>query len=125
MHIRFGCLLIFTAAFFLTIACKDKKPADPSGTWLKDSQSAQIQDIGTLELKENSLFYFTASSPDHSDSQGKYSLRDNEITFEDDTCYNAGTYQYTISKKELTFIVVSDSCEGRSKVLGGVWIQQR
>jgi len=116
-------LLILTA--LVITGCKDREPAEPKGTWIKHSTNSEKQALGTLELKDNSLFFFTTQAPGHTDTKGRYSLTENQITFEDDTCYSPGTYTYRVSKKEITFILLSDHCAERVKILEGQWSRKK
>ncbi len=116
------CVLVL--GLLLTLGCKEQEPVEPDGTWIKYSTQTKGEELGTLELKDNSLFIFIASSKDHTNTQGRYSLSKDHITFEDDTCFNPGTYSYTVSKKNLTFSSISDTCQERVKVLDGTWTRK-
>lgn len=119
--------LLYFSIFLVmaALACKSKvESPEPVGIWKKDSAQTQNQALGTLEFKANSHFYFTSTSEDHSDTHGRYSLAEDHITFEDDTCYNPGTYQYELENNQLTFQLISDSCEIRTIVLSGIWIKE-
>lgn len=112
---------ILVIALFTALSCKDERPVDPQGTWMKYSTEENGELLGTLELKESSLFVFTASAQGHKNTDGRYSLTLDGITFEDDSCYSVGTYSYNLSNSELTFIKIKDDCGDRVKVLAGTW----
>lgn len=118
-----SCILII--ALSATLGCKDERPANPEGTWTKYSTQADNGLLGTLELKGNSLFVFTAVAQGHKDTNGRYSLSLDGITFEDDSCYSVGNYSYSLGKSDLTFTKISDDCEERVKVLTGTWIKSK
>ncbi len=123
MNMTKGLLYLSIFLVMSALACKSTvESQEPVGIWEKIS--TQGQTLGTLEFKKNSYFYFTASSKDHSDSNGRYSLTENHITFEDDTCYNPGTYTYKLENNQLTFELISDSCETRANALSGSWNRQ-
>lgn len=107
------------------VGCKDDKPAEPEGTWIKNSAQAEGQVLGTLELKESSLFVFTAATQGHTNTNGRYSLLENHITFEDDSCFSAGTYSINVSQTKLTFTIISDQCTERAKILEGTWFRKK
>lgn len=112
-------LVVFTA--LAIIGCKDKEPVEPDGSWIKYSANTQRQAIGTLELKDSSLFIFIAQQEGHTDTNGRYSLLEDQITFEDDTCFSPGTYTYSVSNKKLSFTLITDQCTERVKILEGTW----
>ncbi|GJM15019.1 MAG: hypothetical protein DHS20C13_03460 [Thermodesulfobacteriota bacterium] len=116
------CVLVL--GLLLTLGCKEQHPTEPDGTWIKYSTQTEGEELGTLELKDSSLFIFKSSSKDHTDTNGRYSLSKDNITFEDDTCFNPGTYSYTVTKKNLTFSSISDTCQERVKVLDGTWTRK-
>ncbi|MEM7009112.1 MAG: hypothetical protein AAF462_08270 [Thermodesulfobacteriota bacterium] len=111
-------LYVALLAVLIGYGCKDQHPVEPNGLWEK---TVNKEIIGTLELEENSKFTFTAVDSKHTDSKGRYSLIEDEITFEDDTCQNPGTYQYIIGKDVLTFTLKDDTCEQRAQVITGTW----
>jgi hypothetical protein len=119
-------VLIFLVIFSVlaTIGCKDNAPDKPDGVWVRYSTQTDGSLLGTLELKESSLFIFITAQKGHKDTNGRYSLTENHITFEDDSCYNPGTYTYSVVKKDLTFTLMSDTCEERVKILSGTWTRQ-
>lgn len=106
------------------LACKDNDPVSPEGVWIKNSTGVDNEILGILELKKSSLFVFIADQQGHTDTNGRYSLSKNHITFEDDTCYSAGTYSYTVSENNLSFSTISDMCKERVKVLEGQWARK-
>ena len=125
MNMTKGLLYLSVFLMMSALACKSTvdRP-EPVGVWQKSSNQAQNENIGTLELKDDSIFIFTASSKGHSDSTGRYSLTEDHITFEDDTCYTPGTYTYDLENDQLTFELISDSCEMRANALSGTWSRQ-
>ena len=112
---------LFIFAVLAMIGCKDDRPAEPEGIWIKNSTQAEGQVLGTLELKESSLFIFIAEEEGHTNTNGRYSLSGDHITFEDDSCFSAGTYSISLSQTKLTFTIISDHCTERAKVLEGTW----
>lgn len=126
MNMKKGLLYLSIFLVMAALACKSKveTPA-PVGVWDKTTTQASNQVLGTLELKKNSIFIFTAIAKEHSDSQGRYSLTENNITFEDDTCYSLGTYTYRIDDNQITFELISDSCENRANALSGTWSKKK
>lgn len=115
-------LIIFSV--LTTIGCKDNTPDQPEGVWVRHSTQTDGALLGTLELKESSLFIFITAQEGHKDTNGRYSLTENHITFEDDICYKPGTYTYSVSKKVITFTLMSDTCEERVKILSGTWTRK-
>ena len=113
-----GLLYLSVFLVMAALACKTGvETTKPVGVWEK----TQTQSPGILELNENSLFKFIATEEDHTDSHGKYSILNSEITFEDDTCYTAGTYEYKLENNNLSLEIKSDNCETRANVLSGTW----
>ncbi len=115
-ELYFLIILIFIAA----LGCKSEHPAQPLGTWVKTPTKTQSESPGILEF-DASYFSFTATQEGHTDSKGRYSILDGKITFEDDTCYNPGTYTYLLEDGQVTFGVIKDSCQARAVVISGSW----
>lgn len=122
MNMKKGLLYLSIFLVMAALACKsDVESPKPVGVWEKVSRVPHEESPGTLEFKANSLFYFTATSEGHTDSQGKYSILDGKITFEDDTCYTPGTYEYGVEDNELRIALIKDTCMQRANALGGTW----
>ena len=119
MNTKKGLLYLSLFLFLACLACSsDDERSALVGKWIKHAKS---DTPGTMEFKDNSFFYFTAASEEHADSQGRYSVTENKITFEDDTCSDPGSYEYLIDNKTLSLTTVRDHCEVRGLVLRGNW----
>ncbi len=120
--------LSLTVVLFIvltTLGCKSiVESPKPVGTWIKTPTETQSESPGILEFRDDSHFSFTATQEGHTDSKGRYSILDGKITFEDDTCYNPGTYTYLLENSRLTLEVISDSCQIRAVVIRGTWIRK-
>jgi len=62
------------------------------------------------------------------DIWGYYQLKGDEIEFRDiggAACNTPGLYRYSIFADKLTFIIINDSCDGRSSGLSGTWTRDK
>lgn len=125
MNYKSALSYIVILSVLAVIGCKDDRSTEPLGIWVKSSAQVESQVLGTLELNESSLFVFTAEEQGHANTNGRYSLSGDHITFEDDSCFNTGTYSYQVGQTKLIFTTISDHCAERLKILEGTWIRSK
>lgn len=117
--------LVLFALIFLSAGCNPPPNLQPelTGVWTRTIGSGEDTIEGILKFNPDATFEFTfkGDSKKHEDTEGRYSLEGNKITFIDNSCVDPGTYTFIAESGTLKFTLVSDDCGPRKADLSGVW----
>ncbi|MEQ9618972.1 MAG: hypothetical protein RIG61_07330 [Deltaproteobacteria bacterium] len=118
-------ILVLFAVILLSAGCKESPNLQPelTGVWTRTIGSGEDTIEGILKFDPDATFDFTfkGDSKNHEDTEGRYSLEGNQITFIDNSCVDAGTYTFMVRNNVLTFKEVKDDCGPRKADLNGGW----
>lgn len=127
-QIRALFIIILSIAAVVLVSCgNDVSGPEPSiyGSWVRlitDSQGVQFN--AEMDIKTDGSFDFILLQdvPGHTNTSGEFTLDGDVFTVgSDKDCNSDGVYKYTVTNKELTFVVVQDACAPRVLDLQGTW----
>ncbi|MCK9613467.1 MAG: hypothetical protein PHR81_08015 [Bacteroidales bacterium] len=107
-------LVSFAVLMLFVLSSCNKLEKQIVGTWTKSVLSvtltAVFSDGGSITLTWGAY-----------NTNGVYSLDDNELTITTNDCVPVGVYTIAIDGDAMTLVKVSDDCDGRKDLLAGVF----
>lgn len=108
-------------------SCRNSPDYEPMlvGSWERSTSEDGYSFKGSLELRPDGTFSFTfeGAPPGRSNSHGKWSLSERDITFLDSSCVDPGTYRFLLQLDKLSFLPLREDCGLRKNALTGEWVR--
>ena len=122
---RAAAVSLLFLLFAVGASCKSSPDYEPMlvGSWERSTSEDGYSFKGSLELRPDGTFSFTfeGNAPGRSNSHGKWSLLERDITFLDNSCVDPGTYRFLLQRDKLSFLPLREDCGLRKNALTGEW----